>query len=80
MCIRDSLWPAHADILTDGQIEQKIILGYITNQIHYLLWSCLLYTSENQQKQIQDTEEFIERFRYKATKAVQVQSLSLIHI
>ena len=34
----------------------------------------LLAAYRNQQKQIEETKEFIERFRYKATKAVQVQS------
>ena len=34
----------------------------------------LLATYHNQQKMIEKSEEFIERFRYKATKAVQVQS------
>lgn len=34
----------------------------------------LMRAYQNQQKQIQDTEDFIERFRYKATKSVQVQS------
>ncbi len=33
-----------------------------------------LATYRNQQKMIEETEAFIERFRYKATKAVQVQS------
>lgn len=31
-------------------------------------------TAKNQQKQIEDTEKFIDRFRYKASKARQVQS------
>jgi ATP-binding cassette subfamily F protein 3 len=33
-----------------------------------------LASFRNQQKKIEDTEKFIERFRYKATKSVQVQS------
>jgi ATP-binding cassette subfamily F protein 3 len=34
----------------------------------------LLNAKKNQEKQIKETEEFIDRFRYKATKARQVQS------
>lgn len=34
----------------------------------------LINAQKNQEKQLKDTEEFIERFRYKASKARQVQS------
>ena len=45
----------------------------------------LINAQRNQEKQIKDTQEFIDRFRYKATKARQVQSRvkqleKLVHI
>lgn len=61
----------------------ELVLGrahdYKTNYSHYEQlrqerYEQQLRAYENQQKMIEETEDFIERFRYKATKAVQVQS------
>lgn len=69
------------DNVTDRTIEISLgkIYDYKTSYSHYVELrkerreqQLAAYT--NQQKQIADTEEFIERFRYKATKSNQVQS------
>ena len=61
----------------------EISLGKINDQkknySNFILWKkeqreINLAAYRNQQKMIEDTEKFIERFRYKASKAVQVQS------
>jgi ATP-binding cassette subfamily F protein 3 len=61
----------------------EISLGRITDQkmkySDFVEWKkeqreVQLASYRNQQKMIEDTEKFIGRFRYKATKAVQVQS------
>ncbi len=61
----------------------EISLGKITDQnmnySAFVKWKkeqreIRMASYRNQQKMIEDTEKFIERFRYKATKAVQVQS------
>lgn len=61
------------------EIELGRLYDYKTNYSHYLELRLERLEQqrrayENQQKAIQETEDFIERFRYKATKATQVQS------
>ncbi|MDD2315284.1 MAG: ABC-F family ATP-binding cassette domain-containing protein, partial [Proteiniphilum sp.] len=72
---------AFLDAVTNRTIE--ILLGNIHDyKVNYSRYVTLrqerreqqLRAYENQQKQIKDTEDFIERFRYKATKSNQVQS------
>lgn len=72
---------AFLDNITNRTIEISLgkIYDYKTSYSDYLELrnerreqQLAAYT--NQQKMIEDTERFIERFRYKATKAVQVQS------
>ncbi len=72
---------AFIDAVTTRTIEISLgkIYDYNVNYSKYLILrkerrEQLLRAYENQQKMIQETEDFIERFRYKATKAVQVQS------
>ncbi len=69
------------DNVTNRTIE--IVLGkiydYKANYSKYLIlrqerFEQQMSAYKNQQKMIEDTEKFIERFRYKATKSVQVQS------
>lgn len=72
---------AFIDAVTNRTIEISLgkIYDYNVNYSKYLdlrkeRHEQQVRAFENQQKMIQDTEEFIARFRYKATKAVQVQS------
>ena len=72
---------AFIDNVTNRTIEISLgkIYDYAVNYSKYVTLRAerleqQMRAYQNQQKQIQDTEEFIERFRYKATKSVQVQS------
>jgi len=72
---------AFLDAVTKRTIEISLgkIYDYKASWSKYLIMreerrEQQLSSFRNQQKMIEDTEKFIERFRYKATKAVQVQS------
>ena len=72
---------AFIDNVTNRTIEISLgrIYDYNVNYSHFVQLrqeriEQQMRAYQNQQKQIADTEQFIERFRYKATKAVQVQS------
>ncbi|TKG95952.1 ABC transporter ATP-binding protein [Puteibacter caeruleilacunae] len=72
---------AFLDAVTNRTVEISLgrIYDYKANYSKYVELRAerreqQLAAYRNQQKQIQETEDFIERFRYKATKAVQVQS------
>lgn len=72
---------AFLDAVTTRTIEISLgkIEDYKVNYSHYIdlrqeRREQQLRAFENQQKMIADTEDFIDRFRYKSSKAVQVQS------
>lgn len=72
---------AFLDNVTNRTIEISLgkIYDYKANYTRYLELrkehrETQLAAYRNQQKLIEETEQFIERFRYKATKSVQVQS------
>ncbi|NBJ07459.1 ABC-F family ATP-binding cassette domain-containing protein [uncultured Duncaniella sp.] len=72
---------AFIDNVTNRTIEISIgkIYDYSVNYSKYVVLrqerlEQQMRAFQNQQKMIKETEDFIERFRYKATKSVQVQS------
>lgn len=72
---------AFIDNVTNRTIEISCgkIYDYSVNYSHFVQLRAerieqQMHAYENQQKLIHDIEEFIEKFRYKPTKAVQVQS------
>ena len=72
---------AFLDAVTNRTIEISLgqIFDYKVNYSQYVVLRIerreqQMRAYENQQKQIEDTEAFIDRFRYQASKSIQVQS------